>query len=278
MLLLEKEREQYEHCQQSATNTRSFKSLMSGQSMPTRWIIHNLLPEGLYFLAGTQKIGMSRFNLGMGLSVSGLGSAAGSSLKVQHGNVLYLALEDDERQFQEHLEQLLASGVSVPDDFDYASTWPRLNASGLSDLEEWLHAHPQARLIIIDSWKKVKPLVRAKDGDTARNAEYESLAGLKYLVDSYNVGILVLTRSARIHADKTDREPYSVTGAASCVDGFLTMKQGREESKPLLSGTWQADSTEMNFAVELTQDCWLASTEIESERLKRQKPVLALVQ
>jgi NADPH-dependent 2,4-dienoyl-CoA reductase/sulfur reductase-like enzyme len=274
--LLERERDYFEQSPQHTTATRSFTSLISRQSAPTRWIVQSMIPEGVCFLTDTQKSGTAWFNLALGLRTSGNCSWATSSKKTRQGNVLYLALEDDEHQLHGRMEKLLAPDVPLSDTFDYATTWSRMNNGGLTALEDWLLTHSHAQLIIIDSWKKVKPIVRAKTGDTARSAEYKTLAGLKYLADKYNIGIVLLTQSARTAPGKHWTEPYGVAGAASCVDGFLTLKQGKKERDTLFCGSWGAYRSDADV-VESIPDSWSAYTEIEEERLIKQQPVLSLV-
>ena len=273
---LERERVYVEHSPQHATTTRSFTSLISRQPAPTKWIVQNMIPEGLCFLTDAQKSGTSWFNLALGLRTSGNSSQVADCKKIRQGNVLYLALEDEEHQLQGRMEKLLAPDIPFSDTFDYATTWPRMHNGGLTALEDWLRSHTHAQLIIIDSWKKVKPVVRAKTADTVRNAEYNTLAGLKYLVDAYNIGIVLLSQSARTAPGKNWHEPYGVAGAASCVDGFLTLKPGKKERDTLFYGSWGAYRSDADI-VECIPDSWLVSTEIEEEQIIQQQPILSLV-
>lgn len=277
MRLLEREREHYESSISSATNVRSVKALMGGQSTPSRWLINDMLPEGLYLVSDTQKIGISWFNVALGLTISGSAPVLGSNMRMRHGNVFYLSLEENEDQLHERLMNFLVSGVSLAEDFEYATTWPRLHPDGVTALEEWLHMHPRARLIIIDSWKKIKPVVTTKTGDTAQIAEYEALIGLKYLVDTYNIGILLYPRSARTPSAKTSSEPYGVTGVASCADGFLTLKQGKDQSEALLSAIWKSSRKGVHHSAEFRRDAWQSvkePIEIGSRLPESQQPLL----
>ena len=174
------------------------------------------------------------------------------------------------------MEKLLAPDMPLSDTFDYATSWPRLNNGEFTGSEDWLRTHSHAQLIIIDSWKKVKPIVKAKASDTARGAEYKALAGLKYLVDTYNIGILLLSQSAKTSTGKACNEPYGVAGTASCVDRFLTLKQGKEAHDTLLCGSWGAYRSEAD-TVECIPDSWLVSPETEEEQLIKQQPILSLV-
>jgi RecA-family ATPase len=65
------------------------------------------MTEGLTILAGKGKIGKSWLALGIAIAVASGGYALGS-IKVEQGDVLYLALEDNERRLQKRLRQLVA--------------------------------------------------------------------------------------------------------------------------------------------------------------------------
>ncbi len=182
-----------------AASIRSLQSLASKPPEPANWIIPELIPEGVSFMVDTQKVGVSWFNLALGLSVSGSTDADTGTTPMQHGNVLYLALEDNELQLHKRLEKLLVPGAAPSDDFAYATNWPRLNDDGLIALEEWVQAHARARLLLIDSWSKVKPLARGQTSDEKLHAEYEALARLKSLANARSLGIVEFLRAPRVY-------------------------------------------------------------------------------
>jgi len=72
-----------------------------------RWVIPEILPEGVTLLAGKPKMGKSWMGLDVGIAIATGGVALGTK-RVQRGDVLYLALEDNRRRIQNRLNKLLA--------------------------------------------------------------------------------------------------------------------------------------------------------------------------
>ena len=134
----------------------SLQELLAKDLPPLRWAIPDILPEGLTMLAGKPKQGKSWLALSVALAIAAGGYALGKQ-PVTRGQVLYLALEDNERRLQSRARQLLASMNSVPSGIEFELCWPRLNMGGLRFLEEFLEVHPEVGLVVIDTWAKVSP-------------------------------------------------------------------------------------------------------------------------
>src|SRR4051812_2218693 len=66
---------------------------------PLNWIVPGLLPEGLTLLVGRLKLGKSWLTMDLSTSVAFGGYALGS-IKCDGGDVLHLALEDNDRRLK----------------------------------------------------------------------------------------------------------------------------------------------------------------------------------
>ena len=75
---------------------KSAADLMALEFTPIRWLIPGLLPEGLMLLAARPKVGKSWLALDVGIATATGGEVLGR--RVERGDVLYLALEDGDRQ------------------------------------------------------------------------------------------------------------------------------------------------------------------------------------
>lgn len=122
---------------------------------PLRWAIPGLLPEGLAILAGKPKFGKSFLCIQLGAAIAA-GEGATLGAEIETGDVLYCALEDSPRRLHARLRQIYPFG-GVPERLHFATEWPRLGQGGREALDDWCDAHPEARLIILDTWRAIKP-------------------------------------------------------------------------------------------------------------------------
>jgi Bifunctional DNA primase/polymerase, N-terminal/AAA domain/Winged helix-turn-helix DNA-binding len=185
-----------------------------------RWIVPNVLPEGLTILAGKSKTGKSWWGLQTAADVAG-----------QNGDVLYLALEDTQRRLQHRILQV-CEGEPAPERLGLVGQglWPRLDAGGLDPLREWLLTHRNdARLIIVDTLAKVKP--KGKRNGNAYEEDYAALEGLKKLADEFGVAILVIHHLRKMpDPDDPFNEISGTTGLTGCADTIMVLKRGRNSN------------------------------------------------
>jgi RecA-family ATPase len=137
-----------EQAQQRDFEVKSLQSLMAKRFDPVEWVIPGILPVGLDLLAGRQKIGKSWLTLALAITVATGGYMFGN-IKVDEGDVLHLAMEDNERRLHNrytHGLQEMAPGSGIPKRIDVMERWPRLDAGGLGKLEEWIKSKPNPRL------------------------------------------------------------------------------------------------------------------------------------
>lgn len=252
--LLRAEQQKLEQ-QKVLPQVKSVRKLMTVEFPAVDWIVPDILPQGLIALAGKQKIGKSWLDYGLAMSVACGGKALGYK-DVQQGNVLYLALEDNERRVQERFKRFLAPGDDMPEGLDYATEWPRMDADGVAALEQWIKAHSKARLIIIDPWVKVKPRIKSRAGETGYDADYEALDGLKKLTDKYKICILIQFHLRKAGAEDPMDELNGTSGITACADGFLSLKRGRGEADATLWGTGRDFATDVDLALTFNGGLW----------------------
>ena len=236
----------------------SFKSLMSKHLEPTRWIVPEILPESLIALAGNQRIGKSWLDLALGLGVACGGIVLGS-MKARQGNVLYLALEDSEHRLQSRLGKLLLPGASLPDGFEYATSWPRMDRDGVTALEAWVASHPNARLVIIDPWIKVKPLARQQPDAASYDRDYEAFTRLKQLANTYHLCILLQFNFYKAAAHSFEEAHHAMTAISACADGFLTLKRVPGQHYATLYGKGREYSQDLELTLVFNDGIWKTS-------------------
>jgi len=183
---------------------------------PIRWIVEGYIAEGLTILAGKPKLGKSWLCLDIALAVASGGVALGAR-RCERGRVLYAALEDPRRRLKGRVEMVLGDCQSWPEGltfWSYGEMSP-VDGGGLGQLREWIDENPGARLVIIDTFAKVRGVPQR--GEPPYQADYREVGVLKALADETGVSIVVVTHTRKLEADDpfdTVSGTHGITGAA----------------------------------------------------------------
>ncbi len=249
----------------------SLQELLNKDLPPVRWAIPDILPEGLNLLAGKPKQGKSWLALSVALAIAAGGYALGKQ-PVTQGQVLYLALEDNERRLQSRARQLLASMNSVPSGIEFELCWPRMDKGGLRYLEEYLEVRPQVRLVVIDTWAKVSPYLKGHSRSQYED-DYEALTPLKYLADHFHVSILVIHHLRKMAADDVLDEITGSIGVTGAVDGALILKRERGQKEATLYVTGRDIEQDQQFALVFDQitATWTLAGDVEEFRRTKER-------
>ena len=221
-----------------------------------RWAVPGLVAEGLNVLAGAPKFGKSFLCMNLAVAVASGGRALGK-IPVEQGDVLYAALEDPARRLQSRMEAMM-QGENVPANLQFTTALPRMpEATDL--IAGWLDAHPNARLVIIDVLRKIRPLSDGRGGRSAYDEDYDTLGALKTLADRYRVAV-VLVHHLRKSIDDGDvfNEVSGSTGLTGAADAILIAKRARNNADAVLHITGR-DITEAQYGLTWNPSCCLWS-------------------
>lgn len=212
---------------------KKLADLMAKVFPTPRAIVEKIILEGLMLLAGKPKLGKSRLMLDIAIAVACGGKALGH-LPVDAGPVLYISLEDPERRLQSRIQTML-TGCRAPENFEYETEWPRVDEGGLQDLELWIQEHPGARLIVIDTLKRLRP--KPKPGQSVYDADYEALQGLADLCHRHEgLAIVVVHHTNKLQDAEDFADLISgSTGLPGSADGFAVMRRKRGDGDAILS-------------------------------------------
>jgi AAA domain len=248
----------------------SAKELMEAELPETKWIVPNLISDGATIFAGAPKQGKSWLALGVSLAVA-LGGYALGKIPVDAGDVLYLALEDGNKRMQKRLRGML-KGALVPERLHLAYTFPLVNQGGLELIEEWLIDHPEARLIVVDTLKRLRPVVRSKRNQY--DVDYEAVSGLNDLAQRYGVAILIVTHTKKEDGEEIDwfNSISGSLGLTGAVDAAMLLRRPRNQSQGSLSVSGR-DTGEKVLAVQFdgTIDGWQLLGEAISDKAQKVK-------
>jgi hypothetical protein len=85
-------------------------SLKDRKFEPISYVVPMLIPEGVTILAGKPKVGKSWAALDIALAKAG-GRFVFGDIKLEEGDVLYAALEDNERRLRSRVERIVTQGA-----------------------------------------------------------------------------------------------------------------------------------------------------------------------
>src|SRR5438874_6883213 len=162
--------------------------LVAREFREPKWAVPQIVAEGLTILAGKPKTGKSWAALDFAVAVAGGYSALGN-VECQQGDVLLLSLEDNDRRLNQRLKAVL-QGQPAPAALQIATQWRRADAGGLNDRHAWLGAHPNSRLVVIDTLQMIRS-DRSKTAGVYAD-DYQAIGRLKALADKWNVAFIVV--------------------------------------------------------------------------------------
>ena len=211
---------------------------------PPKFVVDQLLSEGLTVLGGKPKHGKSWLALLIGWAV-----AAGCEVDGRaswQGEVLYLALEDTRRRLQGRIAKLRdALGWVVPETLTLRTSSPRAGDGGLYQVAEWLQARPKvARLVIVDTLGKFRTPPKGAGG-SSYSEDYEAVGGLKEMLDHFGCAGLLIHHTRKLRSEDPFDElsgTLAITGAADSIWMLDTTQKGAD-AKLYLTGRDQADAT-----------------------------------
>lgn len=213
----------YEHPRGDGLATFSAAGLMAMELPPVQWCVPGLLPEGVTILAGKPKLGKSWLSLNLALAVASGGLALGAR-RVERGECLYMALEDNQRRLQKRLGKLL-NGNEPPAGLHIATAWQTMDSGGAESLDNWLREHPECRLVVVDVLQKVRPHTASNQSVYA--SDYHALQALHEAAAKHSVAVLVIHHLRKAEATDPLDEISGSTGLSGAADGMLVLKRDR---------------------------------------------------
>jgi hypothetical protein len=217
--------------------------LLQQEFDPVRWVIDGLLPEGLTILAGKPKLGKSWMALDWAVAVA-MGTNAIGKFATTKGESLYLALEDSPRRLASRLE-----AIGSPDAYGahFRTDWKQLDAGGLEELNRWLDAHPDCRLVTIDTLAKIK--ARPERGMSPYDADVKAMAPLQRIAIDRRIAIVVVLHDRKMAADDFIDRISGTLGITGTADSSMLLSRARGQQRARLEITGR-DIGECSLVVE----------------------------
>ena len=205
--------------------------LLATPLKPIRWIVQDIIPQGLHILAGSPKIGKSWLMLYLCLQ-----AAKGEPLweyETHKCDVLYLCLEDTFNRIQKRLFEL---ADSAPGNLHFCIAAEALDSGLKEQIEGFVNAYPNTGLIVIDTFQKIRGV---PTNLSAYANDYADVSALKGIADKYRIAVII------VHHLRKDpsSDPLmmvsgstGITGGVDCNYVLVRNKRELDSAKLIVSG------------------------------------------
>ena len=252
---------------------------------PIKWIVPGILAEGFALLGGRPKRGKSWFALALSLAVANGGHALGK-VKVDPGEVLYFALEDNQRRIQSRLHKLMSDDTPKPKNVHFVTDVPRFPKNQdkefriwfLESLNNWLEEHPETRLIVIDtiSHPSITP-PKAKGADVS-GQDYEIAAWFQKISFSKDICILGLRHTRKSSSGDPIDDFAGSTGITAAIDTGLVISSSEESKTSATLHITGRDVPRQDLAMNFSNCKWIIMGNAEDfNATDQQRPIIELL-
>lgn len=191
-------------------------------------LIDGLLGRGTYLFVGSPKVGKSfmmaqiAYHISIGIPLW--------DYKVRKTTVLYFALENDYPRLQKRLFQMY--GAEETGNLYFATECKTVNGGLEEQIRGFMQEHPDTGLIIIDTLKRVR---EAGGADYSYASDYDIVARLKALADSYKVTMLIVHHTRKQKSEDIFDMISGTNGLMGAADGaFVLSKEKRTSNNATL--------------------------------------------
>jgi hypothetical protein len=191
--------------------------------------------------------------------------------RVEPGDVLFLALEDTKLRLRKRIEAITrGQHMTAPPRLTLAREWPRQDKGGLALIQRWLHEHPAARLVVIDTWAKFRP-GRVRGADSYEE-DYAHASEVKAVADKRGVAVEALHHCRKGGAIDPVEEvsgTMGLTGAADAVH-VLRRERGQHDAALFVAGR-DVEEQELALSWDREHHLWSVMGDAESYRLSKER-------
>ena len=231
-------------------------------------IIEDMVPVGLTLIAGLPKIGKSWMILQLGMAIAKGEPFLGK--QTEKCEVLYYCLDDAERRLQ---IRVAGKGVEPNDNFMYCTDAKTLGTGFLGDLKTELEAHPNIRVVIIDTLQKIRDFEGGTSNGNMYSKDDKELTALKKLAYKKDIAVVAVHHTTKNEDDEHPlRNIQGSSGVTGAADSILKLQRNIEQTDgTLLVVSRDAPEYKMNLRFKDTE--WsLLSIESQEEIFENSVP------
>jgi hypothetical protein len=206
--------------------TVSAKDLLAQPIEKLGFTIDAILPHGLFILAGSSKIGKSWLALEMSNCVT-----SGDTFwnyPVKQGDVLYLALEDNNKRLQSRLSKVASAYDSdSKTDIHFVTKVKRLGCGLSEQITEFLDEHPRTNLIVVDTLQYIR---NSGSYMGTYSGDYHDMDALRGIIAGRELAMLLITHNHKSDDADPINRVYGSAGLTGAVDGIFVLEKKKRNS------------------------------------------------
>lgn len=243
-------------------------TLLSTPMGKTLFVVDGLIPQGLSVLSGSSKIGKSWLMLWLSPQV-----AKGQPVwefETHKSDVLYLCLEDTYARIQNRLYKLTDE---APSELRIATTSFQIGNGLEQQIEEYLSDFPNTKLVIIDTFQKVRDSKSTGGKSGMYAGDYDDVSALKNISDKYGIAVVVVHHVRKLK-DVSDpfNEVSGSTGITGAADTNFVLKRSRaNESGTLLATGRDIEYQEVTLKFNSHSHLWELVERKDMEDIRREE-------
>lgn len=209
----------------------SAESVLNEYIEPPQFIVQSLLAEGLTVLAGPPKYGKSFLSMDLCCSVATGKTFLGFS--TVQSQVLYLCLEDSKGRIKKRLTEVNHDNLVAKNLF-FVMNAPDMDNGLFDALEGFLKDHPDCKLIVIDTFQKIRGA--SSGSDYSYMIDSRDGGKLKSFADSHHLCLLVIHHTAK---KRDESDPFN------CISGTTGLPGAADTNIVLLRNERMEGTTNM---------------------------------
>src|SRR5215213_1992772 len=169
------------------------------------------------------------------------------------------------------VDLLVDREFEAPRRLEVTTDWPQLDEGGVEALDVWLDRRPDARLVVVDTLKKIRP--REAGSRSVYDLDYEALEPLVPLASGRGAAILVVHHLRKLEAgDPLDMISGS-TGLTGGVDSALVLKRdrGKQDATLMVDGRDIEEPSELALRWDADIASWSLMGDAEEFRMSEER-------
>jgi hypothetical protein len=206
----------------------TMEELEKKQFSPLQWIVPTFIPEGVTLIGGKPKIGKSWLMLCTAVAVANGDAVLGQVC--QRRNLIYYALEDNERRIRARTEKLIGLAERWPSNVRIIHKLPNLDHGCMEHITAHIDAI-EPGLIIIDTLAAIRGQ-RGKNEDQYQ-CDYRTMSALLDLSKKTGVAVIVVHHVRKAAAEDVFDMILGTQGFTAVADTLLVLTFAEEGQRRL---------------------------------------------